>query len=488
WTVFAASGTQRVVFAGTAAQTVWFCLPGSSNSRFQDVEFANAAGVSLASNVVANGQLRSPGSVAPVIMGSGRSLSVSGVDVDGLVLDNVSFTSNGGTMTRFDNVTLQNYATGATQMTISHSGSGSPFTFNNVSFLTTPTSGWYMSVTDSAPADGSVLTIDMVCAQPADGSARTATSGGAVVTWASCATPTMTSTPTLASTATATSTSTATATAAETAMPTASPTPTPTPSPCAAYAALVASHAPLLHWRLGEPGGATAVDAAGCQNGTYEGSLFFGQPGAIAGDSDAAIAVADDGQRVSAIQSTCHTSGDDTVTFGAWAKSGLVSGSHVLVGKWGSGAYNYFMGWASGDAGKIECCVQAGGVNICVTSAQSWNDGNWHDFICRYDGSGDGLSIFVDGLSRGQIEAGGNLPGAANTLAVGCQSDGTRCASATASSTIDEVRIFDSALSDAQIYAEYQAGLTACLAPSPTPSPSPTPTPVLLDSPTATPS
>jgi len=100
-----------------------------------------------------------------------------------------------------------------------------------------------------------VLHIDMVCAQPADGSAQTSTGGGARVTWQPCTaatqTPTITATPTITPTFTSmstgtptpvptatltfTGTGTATPTLTGTVTPTGIPTVTSTPTPTASW-------------------------------------------------------------------------------------------------------------------------------------------------------------------------------------------------------------------------------------------------------------
>ncbi len=56
---FAASGTHRVVFNGTSTQTVSFSGPGpaGNNAHFQDVTFANPAGVIFGANVQINGNV-----------------------------------------------------------------------------------------------------------------------------------------------------------------------------------------------------------------------------------------------------------------------------------------------------------------------------------------------------------------------------------------------------------------------------------------------
>ena len=68
----------------------------------------------------------------------------------------------------------------ATQLTVTHPGGPAPFAFPNPSFLTTPTTGFYVSATHNL-ADANVLTFDLVSSNPADGSAFTATGGGAIV-------------------------------------------------------------------------------------------------------------------------------------------------------------------------------------------------------------------------------------------------------------------------------------------------------------------
>jgi hypothetical protein len=244
---FAASGDHTTLFNGSTAQTIFFQHPGSTSSRFQHLRL-DGPSVTLTSNIVANGQLRSPEVATPIVAGGGRTMTVVGVDVDNLVFDNVLFTINGGTIMKFDYVTFQNYATTATQLTVAHPGGASTFTFNNIAFLTTPTSGFYLNADDTV-ADANQLRIDLVCATPANGSART--TGDGVVTWLPCTgdtrtptvtpTPTSTNTPTVTPTASFTSTSTRTATVTPTGTrtptgtptvtPTATPTETPTPTP-----------------------------------------------------------------------------------------------------------------------------------------------------------------------------------------------------------------------------------------------------------------
>ena len=138
-----------------------------------EVDFA-VEGAPMGATVTAGKQL--------VIATGSAPRSIPGIDVDGTTFDNVRLTSTGGTIANFDNVTFQNMSQTATQLTISHPGAATPFAFDNVDFLTTPTSGRYLQATDSA-ADGNTLTLTFTNATPAAGAPYIATAGGAVVNW-----------------------------------------------------------------------------------------------------------------------------------------------------------------------------------------------------------------------------------------------------------------------------------------------------------------
>ena len=71
---------------------------------------------------------------------------------------------------------------GDTQFTIIDPGGVSPYTLNNLIFGTTPTTGFYMDVTDSNPV-GDVLTIQMANPTPVDPMTFVLKDGGAVVIW-----------------------------------------------------------------------------------------------------------------------------------------------------------------------------------------------------------------------------------------------------------------------------------------------------------------
>ena len=170
---FAASGSHLTVLDGAAAQTVSFATPGTvtTSSHFQRllIENSSGAGVTLASAVVANGQLRTPagsGAARRMTSTAGQTLQVGGLDADGLVFDAVPLrVVNGEALTRFDNAVFQNMNPAATQLRLDRQTDAT--TFNNIAFQTVPTTGVYLHLVDTdlvAP----LFTVNMQATQPAN--------------------------------------------------------------------------------------------------------------------------------------------------------------------------------------------------------------------------------------------------------------------------------------------------------------------------------
>lgn len=111
---FVATGSLRVVLNGAAAQTVRFSGSGASSSRFQELEVANATGVTLATNGFVTSLLAvSPGARLTVASNgaSGYTLTVGSAaagDVTvgaGATLANQGTLSYGGTLTNAGTIT-----------------------------------------------------------------------------------------------------------------------------------------------------------------------------------------------------------------------------------------------------------------------------------------------------------------------------------------------------------------------------------------------
>ena len=158
-------------------------VTGPGGGRDIDSDLDNGGTVELETNLRLNGQLIDLAGGSSSYSSNGAVLNTAGLDLDGVVFDNMPLVSTGGALTRFANVTFQNMDVTATQLTINHPGPPSAFLFSTIDFMTTPMTGLYLEATDTSPTDGNVLTIDLTNTTPDDGSGLTGTDGGAVVSW-----------------------------------------------------------------------------------------------------------------------------------------------------------------------------------------------------------------------------------------------------------------------------------------------------------------
>jgi len=183
-TSFVGSGSHTVFLSGTGAQTINFGTPGFALSRFQNVIINNTVGgVTATSDLYATGTPGVTPTAVRTLSGNGSTLFTTILDVNNFTFNNLLLNFAGSSLVGFDAVTFQGYASTATPLTISHPGAVSPFTFSDVTFAVTPTTGFYLSATDANPADGVPLVINMTNPTPASPAGRVQTAGGAVVNW-----------------------------------------------------------------------------------------------------------------------------------------------------------------------------------------------------------------------------------------------------------------------------------------------------------------
>ncbi|MBL8980166.1 MAG: hypothetical protein JNM53_17270, partial [Gemmatimonadetes bacterium] len=187
-TSFVGSGSHTVFLDGAGAQTLNFASPGFAASRFHNVIIANSAGgVTATSDLYATGTAGVTPTAVRTLSGNGSTLFTTILNVSNFTFSNLLLNFAGSTVVTFDTVTFQGYAPTATPLTIAHPGAAAPLPFLDVSFSVVPTSGFYISATDTNPTDGVPLVIDMVSPSPADPAGRVQTAGGATVNWSGAA-------------------------------------------------------------------------------------------------------------------------------------------------------------------------------------------------------------------------------------------------------------------------------------------------------------
>jgi hypothetical protein len=148
---------------------------GAGVSHFGVVHVANTGlGVSLGSAAFADGSLLAVGSggVQALMLGNGHSLTVQGITLDSLTIDNMPLVVTNSAQSLFaQDVTFQNFSdASATQLDITRT-SGSA-TFTNLNFLGTPPNpGWHLQVHDPLIGNGA-FTVTLTTPTP------TAANGG----------------------------------------------------------------------------------------------------------------------------------------------------------------------------------------------------------------------------------------------------------------------------------------------------------------------
>ncbi|MGE3527031.1 MAG: hypothetical protein AB7I33_14000, partial [Gemmatimonadales bacterium] len=184
---FHPSGSHVTLLTGNSP-TVSFASPGivPGTSHFQDLVWTGTGILTLGSDAYAHGTLSGAPGVSGRIQGTGgKFLSVGGLVSNGVIFDNVRLIIDqpAGLSIGLSNVTFSNQDPTLIQLQVNHPGAGSPFTFSNLTFNTTPTSGFYLFANDLVPSDGQVLTIDMANPTPSSGGIFISLGGGAMVNW-----------------------------------------------------------------------------------------------------------------------------------------------------------------------------------------------------------------------------------------------------------------------------------------------------------------
>ncbi len=221
------------------------------------------------------------------------------------------------------------------------------------------------------------------------------------------------------------------------------------------YAAAVAADSPMLYWRLGESGGTTAVDAVGNYPGTYSGTVTLGTAGYSA-DGDTATTLTGAGQ-VRTASTALNFNGRAPFTLEAWTKitdpSGYPYGrlfSDESTDASGLQGYNVFRcpaGWSSG--GYACLCFQrfenSAATGLCTAATL----GAWHHLAFTYDGSS--MCAYVDGSLSSCAASSTAMVNRTAGLTVGNGANPF-------AGTLDEVAVYDYALSAGRIQAHYARG------------------------------
>ncbi|MEA3078247.1 MAG: hypothetical protein QOF60_3155, partial [Actinomycetota bacterium] len=247
------------------------------------------------------------------------------------------------------------------------------------------------------------------------------------------------------------------------------PLPLPLSRPAAAsppssdYRDAVLADSPAGYWRLGEASGTTAVDASGhARNGTISAGVTLGVAGAFEAGSNAAMSF--DGSTGIA---TSYTPTVAAFSAEAWVKTSGAAGSVAfpIVQSRGSGA-SKSLTLSRDPSGEVNFVLDTDGVMVGVKSVGRINDGAWHHVLGTWAAPSGTVvlpaqfRLYVDGLPAGVTNQNScfsscsiTSPFAGAVLKIARHD----VWASTFPGTIDEVAVFESALSPSRARAHYVA-------------------------------
>ncbi|MGI9146220.1 MAG: DUF4832 domain-containing protein [Chloroflexota bacterium] len=259
----------------------------------------------------------------------------------------------------------------------------------------------------------------------------------------------------------------------------------------ASYSAAVLRDAPAGYWRLDEPSGSSVADSSGhAHSGAYVGNVIHAAAGALSGDPDTATQF-DGVTSAAAINLDLSTVSSTSVEF--WLNWKTYANDDRLALEFGN-TFQDVPGFlvdpnSSTVPGKFEVALgdgSGGTANNVFFNRPS--AGAWHHYVLvlsRLAPAASAIIPYVDGTAVSYTKtASTQLTGnfASSTLFT-MSRDATSLFGA---GTLDELAVFPSTLTAAQVAAHYGAGRNTAVPPAPT-STVPTPTATnTVPSPTAT--
>ncbi|MBN2023270.1 MAG: hypothetical protein JW809_10815 [Pirellulales bacterium] len=214
------------------------------------------------------------------------------------------------------------------------------------------------------------------------------------------------------------------------------------------YADMVVADSPLSWWRLDD-----ANDSMGLHGGLAGPGVTFGQAGAIAGDfsasawfdggSEATILIAD--------APDLDFGGETDFAVEAWVKRDvLATGKSTILNK-GTSAGSFWLRFEAD--GTLRFLLDYGSASDDAQSTLTYNDGAWHHVVGVADRD-NSVQLYVDGVLVDEDPVTVMVNGVSNTLPldVGQMNNANFF-----DGLVDELAVYNVALSDAQVLAHYAA-------------------------------
>jgi hypothetical protein len=221
-----------------------------------------------------------------------------------------------------------------------------------------------------------------------------------------------------------------------------------------AYSDLVLSHGPIAYWRLGESSGTTAADAMGAHNGTYQNNVALGTEGAIVSDANTAATFG--GANNDRVQVSGFAVSGGQITILAWFRPDGF-GNDSLVSKAtgaGTSAHHWMLGINGNN--QLRSRIKINGTTRQLTpNVGTMTAGVWYLAAVTFDGST--MRVYLNGQQVDSRSWSGSVSNDSG-VAVGLGNQPSGAGNRAFDGTLDEVAVYDKALTAAQVLALYDAG------------------------------
>jgi hypothetical protein len=231
--------------------------------------------------------------------------------------------------------------------------------------------------------------------------------------------------------------------------------------PADAYSRAVLADHPLAYYRLGEAGGSTLCDSSSTAvNGTYASGVTHGVLGALPSDP-AATAVSVSAPSAGIGTGGPGVTGHHSFTLEGWFQRAGPIQSQTLVdmGQAATGTIAGLATWsAPGASTASELAVDLYGTSVAWNTAGAGVDvfdKHWHFLVIAFDSSTDRFTAYVDGIGLGSRHSPSAIDLAGGPIRLGYWVD--TVVNQHFVGAAQEIAVFDTALTAAQIRAQYAA-------------------------------
>ncbi len=230
------------------------------------------------------------------------------------------------------------------------------------------------------------------------------------------------------------------------------------------YASLVLGHNPIGYWPLNELSGTTAFDCVGGRNGTYN-STQLGQPGYNLVDTHTAARfgfLAAQNSYVGGIPVDFGSTSNQSLTVEAWVRGGVPGTDAGLITKGTGGGGEQFNLDCGGPGRAFRFFVRKDDGGTVLATGNIVPNNQWQHVVGVLNRSAGYVALYVNGVSNAAAtdfpkENFRGLLRTTNAMSIGSRQGGTTAYNNQWGGYMQDVAVYNHALSAAQILSHYQA-------------------------------